>query len=142
MKKLLYTAIVALFTTFAIAQNKAEWKEMKDFHTVMSQTFHPAEEGNLKPIRERSEEMIKTAEAWKKSMVPAEYKDVKGISETLTKLVDGSKNIDKQVKAKASDEELKKSLTALHDVFHTIVGLCRPGTDDHKGHDEHDGHKH
>lgn len=144
MKKIIYTAIIALSTTFAIAQNKAEWKELKDFHTVMSQTFHPAEEGNLKPIRERSAEMVKAAEAWKKSAIPADYKNVKDIQETLNKLVDGSKNLDKQIKAKASDEEIKKSITALHDVFHTIVGLCRPGHDDHKGHghDEHDGHKH
>jgi hypothetical protein len=142
MKNLLYTAVIALFTTFAFAQNKAEWKELKDFHTVMSQTFHPAEEGNFKPLRERSEEMIKAAEAWKKSTIPADYKDTKSIQETLAKLVDGSKGIDKQVKAKASDDELKKSITALHDVFHTIVGLCRPGSEDHKGHDEHDGHKH
>ncbi|MFN7691001.1 MAG: hypothetical protein ACK5QU_07970 [Bacteroidota bacterium] len=144
MKKFIYTAIIALSTTFAFAQNKAEWKELKDFHTVMSQTFHPAEEGNLKPIRERSAEMVKAAEAWKKSAIPADYKNVKDIQETLNKLVDGSKNLDKQIKAKASDEEIKKSITALHDVFHTIVGLCRPGHDDHKGHghDEHDGHKH
>ncbi|MFN5711321.1 MAG: hypothetical protein ACK46S_04775 [Bacteroidota bacterium] len=144
MKKFIYTAIIALSTTFAFAQNKAEWKELKDFHTVMSQTFHPAEEGNLKPIRERSAEMVKAAEAWKKSAIPADYKNVKDIQETLNKLVDGSKNLDKQIKAKASDEEIKKSITALHDVFHTIVGLCRPGQDDHKGHghDEHDGHKH
>jgi hypothetical protein len=142
MKKLLYTAFIALFTTVSFGQNKTVWKEMKDFHSVMSQTFHPAEEGNFTPLRERSEEMIKTAEAWKKSAIPADYKDVKGIETTLVKLVDGSKNINKQVKAKASDEDLKKSITALHDVFHTIVGLCRPGTEDHKGHDEHDGHKH
>jgi hypothetical protein len=139
MKNLMYTALIALFSTFAFAQNKAEWKELKDFHTVMSQTFHPAEEGNFKPLRERSEEMIKAAEAWKKSTIPADYKDVKGIQETLAKLVEGAKEIDKQVKAKASDEELKKSITALHDVFHTIVGLCRPGNGEHN---EHDGHKH
>ena len=85
MKKFIYTAIIALSTTFAIAQNKAEWKELKDFHTVMSQTFHPAEEGNLKPIRERSAEMVKAAEAWKKSAIPADYKNVKDIQETLSR---------------------------------------------------------
>jgi hypothetical protein len=144
MKKLFYTLLIALSANFANAQNKATWKELKDFHTVMSQTFHPAEEGNLKPIRERSAEMVKAAEAWKKSTIPADYKNVKDIQETLSKLVDGSKNLDKQVNAKASDAELKTSITALHDVFHTIVGLCRPGQDEHKGqgHDEHDGHKH
>ncbi len=137
MKALFYTALIAVFSNFSFAQNKAEWKEMKDFHTVMSQTFHPTEEGNFKPIRERSEEMVKAAEAWKKSPVPADYKDVKGIEATLVKLVEGSKDLDKKVKAKASDDEIKKTITALHDTFHTIVGLCRPG-----GHDEHEGHKH
>lgn len=139
MKKLIYTALIALITNFTFAQNKTEWKELQTFHTVMSQTFHPSEEGNLKPLRERSEEMVKAAEAWKKSAIPAEYKDVKGIQETLAKLVEGAKNIDKQVKAKATDEELKKSIAALHDVFHTIVGMCRPGSE---GHNDHDGHKH
>jgi hypothetical protein len=32
--------------------------------------------------------------------------------------------LDKLVKAKGSDEATLKSLTALHDVFHEIVGLC------------------
>lgn len=139
MKKLLYTAIIALFATFTFAQNKVEWKEMKSFHTVMSQTFHPVEEGNFKPIRERSAEMVKAAEAWRKSAVPTDYKDVKDIEKTLDKLVIGAKALDKQVQAKASDDELKKALSDLHDVFHTIVGLCQPAKE---GHDEHDGHKH
>ena len=142
MKNLIYTACLALFTTLTFAQNKTEWKEMKDFHTVMSQTFHPAEEGNFKPLKERSEELIKKAKAWKVSAVPAEYKDVKNLQATLDKLVDGAKNLDTQVKSQVTDKELKKSITALHDVFHTIVGLCSPEGGEHKGHDEHDGHKH
>ena len=30
----------------------ASWPEIKTFHKVMSQTFHPSEEGNLQPIKE------------------------------------------------------------------------------------------
>jgi hypothetical protein len=132
MKKLIYTAFIALFTTFAFAQEKAAWKEMKDFHTVMSQTFHPAEGGDFKPLRERSGEMIRTAEAWKQSSIPADYKAIKGIESTLMMLVDGAKNIDKQVKANASDADLKIAITALHDVFHKIADLCRPSVEEHK----------
>lgn len=109
------------------AQNKTEWKELSAFHTVMSQTFHPAEEGDLKPIRERSGEMVEKAKAWKASAIPADYKDVKDIEESLSALVDGSTKLEAKIKAGAKDEEITEDLSALHDVFHTIVGLCRPG---------------
>lgn len=111
----------------AIAQSKAEWKELSAFHTVMSQTFHPAEEGDFKPIHERSGEMVEKAKAWKASAIPADYTDVKGIGTSLDALVDGSSKLDAKIKAGAKDEEILKDLSALHDVFHTIVGLCRPG---------------
>lgn len=117
-----------LLTTPGKAQDgRASWKELSAFHTVMSQTFHPAEEGDLKPIRERSGEMVEKAKAWKASAIPSGYADVKGIEESLTALVDGSTKLDAKIKAGAKDEEILKDLSALHDVFHTIVGLCRPG---------------
>jgi len=39
---------------------------MDDFHEVMAKTFHPAEEGKLEPIRNRSQEMQDKAAAWEK----------------------------------------------------------------------------
>ena len=73
-------ALLLLFASItAFAQNKTEWKELSAFHGVMSQTFHPAEEGDLKPIRERSGELVEKAKAWKASAIPADYTDVKGI---------------------------------------------------------------
>ena len=44
--------------------------------------------------------------------------------------MDGSIKLDAKIKAGAKDEEIVKDLSALHDVFHTIVGLCRPGHDE------------
>jgi hypothetical protein len=111
----------------ASGQGRPEWKELSAFHTVMSQTFHPAEEGDLHPIRERSVEMVAKAKSWQASAIPADYKDVKGIQENLAALVDGSTKLDAKIKAGAKDEEILKDLSALHDVFHKIVGLCRPG---------------
>lgn len=89
----------------ASGQGRPQWKELSAFHTVMSQTFHPAEEGDFKPIRERSGEMVETAKSWKASAIPAEYKDVKGIEESLTALVDGSTKLDSKIGAGAKDEE-------------------------------------
>ncbi len=124
-------ALTLVFATAGLAQHhghgSTQWKEQSAFHTVMSQTFHPAEEGDYKPIRARSGEMVEKAKAWQASTIPSGYKEVKGIKENLAALVDGSSKLDAKIKAGAKDEEVLKDLSALHDVFHTIVGLCKPG---------------
>ncbi len=102
-----------------------QWTALRNFHGVMSQTFHPAEEGNLQPIKTRSSEMAAQAEVLAKSAIPTEFNTPK-ILDAVKRLQSGSKALDKLVrKQKASDDEIKKSLAALHDVFHEIVGLCR-----------------
>jgi hypothetical protein len=126
MRKLVSTLLLTLvLVTAAQAQTKkAEWKEMHDFHGVMGSTFHPAEEGNLQPIRTRSQEMVDKAIAWQKSDAPEGY-NKKAVKGTLKKLVSGAKEIDQLVKANAADKDLTAKLTALHDVFHEIMEKCR-----------------
>ena len=101
----------------------ASWPEIKTFHKVMSQTFHPSEEGNLQPIKERSAEMAEKANALKMTKIPAQF-NKKEIVAAVNKLAKDSKALDKLVKSKASDEKITKALNGLHDTFHTIVGLC------------------
>ena len=103
---------------------KEDWKEKDEFHKVMAQTFHPVEDGNYNPIRERSNEMYQKAVAWQKSTIPAGY-NKKKISKVLKKLVKESKELDKKIKAGTTDAEIKADLTELHDIFHEIVGLCK-----------------
>ncbi len=101
------------------------WQAIKDFHGVMSQTFHPSEEGDLQPIKTRSGEMVEKANALVNSTFPNEFATPK-IKNAVKRLQSGSKNIDKLVKNKKStDTEITRALSALHDVFHEIVGLCR-----------------
>ena len=118
---LLTTAII--ISSQSKAQDKAKWKEMEDFHTVMSATFHPSEEGKLDPIKTRSQEMVDKAVAWKQSTPPAGY-DKNAVKSSLKKLVSGTKEINKLVKDKAADNVLKEKLSALHDVFHEIMEKC------------------
>ena len=102
-----------------------QWAALKTFHGVMSQTFHPAEEGKLEPIKTRSGEMVEKANALSKSAIPAEFNTPK-ILDAVKRLQLGSKDLDKLVKdKKTTDADITKSITALHDVFHEIVGLCR-----------------
>jgi hypothetical protein len=120
--------IVALvITAGAFAQTTPkpmDWAELKTFHGVMSETFHPAEEGKLDPIKTRSGEMVEKAVTWQKSTPPSEFNKPE-IKDNLKKLVKGSKQLDKMVKKEATDADLTKKLTDLHDVFHDIVGLCK-----------------
>lgn len=121
--KFLFAAIALFFISFASAQDK-DWKEKNEFHKVMSQTFHPAEEGNLAPIKSKIAEMQAKAVAFQKSEIPAELPNKEEIKKNLDELVNGTKVLAKEIKKNASDEVIKTQLTALHDVFHKIVGLC------------------
>ncbi len=136
MKKLM-ALIIAIATIVgfntANAQQKANpiaigWNEMEEFHKVMSQTFHPAEEGKLEPIRTRSQEMADKASAWKKSTAPEGY-NKKAVKSSLKKLVKGANEINRLVKENAADNVIREKLTALHNVFHEIMEKC--GKEDH-----------
>src|SRR5207248_1244544 len=52
------------------AAKPATWKEQADFHEVMAATFHPAEKGDLQPIKSRIAEMSRKAELWANSTPP------------------------------------------------------------------------
>ena len=117
-----------LIATFALvaftkAQDKKEWKEMNDFHKIMSETYHPAEEGHLEYIKKRSQEMSDKAVAWQKSTAPEGY-DKKKVEASLQKLVKGSKELNSMIKAKSSDKHIKEKLSGLHDIFHEIMEKC------------------
>jgi len=122
------------------AKKPAEWVELKSFHKVISQTFHPAEEGDFKPIRERSGELMEAANELNNSKAPEEFNkdDIKKATEALATK---TKNLHQLVQGEITDEDLMTSLNDVHDTFHTIVGLCKPGKHEHEGHD-HDGHGH
>lgn len=124
VKSVLVAALMVFAAGFVSAQDKVEWKEMVEFHKVMSQTFHPAEEGNYQPIRERSGEMVEKAKSWQNATMPVDFSNIKGIQKNLKQLVKKSSALDKKIKGNCTDEVIKAELTVLHDIFHNIVGLC------------------
>ena len=142
MKKTLFFLIVLVVTgitgnTFAGSDDR--WPELAAFHAVMSQTFHPSEEGNLAPIREKIDEFVKKADALAASTVPAEFSNDK-IKTAIAELSGGSHELQAMIEKKESDETITRQLAHLHGVFHEIVEYCRPD-DNHKGHGHH-GHGH
>jgi hypothetical protein len=100
-----------------------KWSALKEFHEVMSQTFHPAEEGNFAPIKARSEEMMSKAAMLLKTEIPQEFR-TNSILASAERLQLKSKALHKLVISNAPDAAILKSITDLHDTFHEIVGLC------------------
>jgi superoxide dismutase len=100
-----------------------DWPAIKEFHKVMSETFHSAEDGNLEPIRKLSTVMVERAVALSKSVIPSEF-DKKEVKAAIADLVKESKKLDDLVQKKAKDADITAKLTQLHDIFHKIVGLC------------------
>ena len=126
MKFIKSILVLAVFFMMNIvtAQSMSEKRTaIKAFHGVMSQTFHPAEEGNLEPIKKRSQEMVEKAAALSTSDIPAEYK-TKAILASIEKLQINTKELHKMVSDKFSDADLLKKLSLTHDIFHEIMGLC------------------
>ncbi len=112
MKSLAIVLFVMAINTMSAQSTFDKWPTIKEFHGVMSQTFHPSEEGNLEPLKTRSEEMATKAAAILKSDIPAEFK-TPAILASAEKLQLKSKALHKMVVAKASDAELTKSLAEL-----------------------------
>ena len=101
-----------------------EWDQLMDaYHDVMSGTFHPAEEGDLAPLKERYKELAERSTAWAAVAIPEKHQG-KELETMMTTLQAESKAIGALVESGASDEDLNKAIVALHDVYHGIVGAC------------------
>ena len=102
-----------------MAQN-GTWKEMDDFHEMVSKNLHPAEAGNLQPLKNNSEALLDKAKKWQLAAVPAEY-NYAGIKNDLDTLVMKCTKINDAVKSKKSNKELKTLAMQLHTSFHKIL---------------------
>lgn len=123
LKTFLVLALMVVANSVSAQSTFDKWPAIKEFHEVMSQTFHPAEEGNLAPIKARSEEMMNKAAMLLKSDIPTEFR-TDAILASAERLQIKSKALHKLVKSNGTDAAIVKSITDLHDTFHEIVGLC------------------
>lgn len=101
-------------------EKSGNWAEMESFHEVMSETFHPAEDGKLEPIRTRANELAEKAKLWLDSK-PPKSDNTKEIKALLTKLSTEAKALADSIANNATDEQVKKDLTALHNRYHEII---------------------
>jgi alkylhydroperoxidase/carboxymuconolactone decarboxylase family protein YurZ len=103
------------------------WDEAMDsYHDVMAATFHPAEENNLAPLKERYKELADQSIAWGEIAIPEKHQG-KELDNRLEELKAQSVALSEMVEGGSSDEDLKEAIVALHDVFHGIMGACKDG---------------
>ena len=105
---------------------KENWAELKSFHEVMKNTFHPLEEGDFEPIRKRSWEMAERAVILKNGVIPPSFNNPE-IHQSIHNLVEGSAELHDMIINGAGDAAVSFKLSDVHDVFHTIQGLCKHG---------------
>jgi hypothetical protein len=121
-----FAAIVLFLTVNTLSAQSAldKWPAMKSFHEVMSRTFHPAEKGNLGPLKNFSETLETAARDLTTKNVPAEFK-TETLMTAVKRLQGRTKEINKLVKTGASDADLIKAITDAHNIFHEIIGMCK-----------------
>ncbi|MES2588774.1 MAG: superoxide dismutase [Bacteroidota bacterium] len=100
------------------------WKAIKEFHKVMSETFHPAENGDLDPIKARSSELMLSALNLKSSNIPKSI-DTPEMKALIDDLIKQSNSLHKMVKKKMKDAVIKAKLFEVHETFHKIQGKCK-----------------
>lgn len=123
LKAFLVLAFIVVANSVSAQTTFDKWPAIKEFNEVMSQTFHPAEEGNLAPIKARSEEIMNKAAMLLKSDIPTEFR-TDAILASAERLQLKSKALHKLVQSNGTDAAIVKSITDLHDTYHQIVGLC------------------
>lgn len=133
MKSFVRTLVffLAMIPAISFAQDKKQaWVEQEKFHSFMSSTFHPAEEGNFQPLREKADNMLAAAKKWQSSEIPSNYDSDKTKAElhTLVKLVNA---VADGVHANMEDAQLLPLINSAHDSFHRIVGECKKKEDKH-----------
>lgn len=98
----------------------------------MADVYHPyMDSGNLAPIRARSVELASVAAAWAGSAVPEGTADA--VKPGLEKLKADAAALDEAIKGGASDADIGKQLSALHESFHSIMEAAHGA---HKEHNE------
>lgn len=130
MKSIVRIAVImlAMIPAISFAQTgkttTAVWPEMKAFHALMASSFHPTEDGNFAPLKQKADSLLMAAKAWQASTIPVDYKPAE-TKATLDKLVQQCTVLAGAVKAKAADVKLKVLISDAHDIFHKIVGECK-----------------
>ena len=102
------------------------WKEMNAFHTLLAATFHPVQSTkDLKALREKADSLAATSRIWAASTAPAAC-GVDSIRSSVLTIAKDALAIENQVRGHATDADLTKAITVLHEKFESVEKKCAP----------------
>ena len=143
MKRILLFIALASFSLTANSQaNKTmnSWAELNNFHKVLTETYQPSKDGNLKAIIAEYKHQMELAVALHQSIAPAGF-DAAKMSDVTTRLAVACKELFGLIELNESDESITKKLGETNSFFTEIARMCE--SNDVKGHDHSDpNHKH
>jgi len=116
--------LLSLLTLTAHSQQTTEWKGMEDFHAVMSTTFHPSEENNLQPLKEKAGDLLNKAKTWQKSEVPKGFNGPL-IKPLMKRMVQEGKGNKEAVEKEKTEKEIKKVNSETHNKFYRKKGKIK-----------------
>jgi hypothetical protein len=100
------------------------WRELDAYHAVMMGSWHPARASNdLGPARTNAFALARSAEQWAASTPPERCAGPE-TEEAVARVAADSKAFAALVERKASDDDVKAALAALHDSFETVMHAC------------------
>jgi hypothetical protein len=96
---------------------------MKKFQSILTETFKPAEKGDMSAIRSRSHELYQNAKLVNKMPVPQTI-DNEHLRTTLKKLERETDKLNALVVREEQTPTIMKQFNIVHDTFHEITGMC------------------
>ncbi len=126
MKLLKSLMAIALFMTIntILAQSVTEnWKQLGSFHELMSNSFKPSEEGDFKPIKLNSQELVTKVDALDITTIPQEIRSPR-LESVLTVLKNHTKSLNELIKSKAPDAEIMREFENVHDIYNRVIYEC------------------
>lgn len=122
-------SILLFVSLFVITICKAQapiskWPDLKNFHEVISKTFHPSQEGHMEPIKQNSALLYEKSKLLATNKIPAEF-DKPEVKKATKDLLATCKKVNDLVKSKGAEADIKKELVAAHDQFHKILELAK-----------------
>lgn len=103
-------------------ENLKAWPELNNFHEIIAATYHPAEEGNLKPLYQRSAELHEKAVKLKGSKSPDGINTAE-VRKELDNLVQQTNELNEWIIKKVPEEDIKRQVAAVHTTFHKIMEI-------------------
>lgn len=126
--KFIIVAVAFLAVQTISAQSvTSKWTSLREYHELLSKTFHPAENGNFTAIKNSHDYLVQKAEALDVTTMPADFK-TPIVVENVAVLKKLTKKLSELITNKAPDVEILRMFQNVHDVFHKIEKECEHPT--------------